>query len=386
MFGAREGRRGTHPLLGIHVEGFRSLADVDVELGAFSVLIGPNGSGKTNLLAALAFVRDVARHDLGPALARSGGVDRVRRQSPNAGEVSIALRLHLGAVTEYALGFDPDRSGQDRRELLAGAHAPRRIEIAGAAITVDRVESSVRLASSDTSGLGTLARLGSGEFGSGPGELMSFLTGIRFLDPDVASARRPVRLAPGPLADDASNLASALYRLREEEPAAFGRLRNDLSRCLPGLVSVEIAEVGGSSPSVVVQLHEAGVTMPIDLADASFGTVRLLALLTALHDPYPPALTVIEEVDHGLHPHALDILADRMRAASERTQIIAASHSPTLVNRLAPGEIVVCDRDPATGESLIPAVDADDITAALAATDLRPGELWFAGALDGVPQ
>lgn len=53
---------------------------------------------------------------------------------------------------------------------------------------------------------------------------------------------------------------------------------------------------------VVAELHENGLRRPIELADASFGTVRMLALLTALHDPDPPALTVIEEVDHGLHP------------------------------------------------------------------------------------
>lgn len=288
----------------------------------------------------------------------------------------------------YTLRLNEVRDGISRRETLdvpAGAGRRRRIKVQDVQVLVDGEPSSVRLATRQTSGLGTLARLGDNEFGSGPGELMRFLMDIRHLDPDVDAARRPQRLDAAPLSDDAGNLASALYQLRELDPEAFGRLRGDLARCLPGLLSVEVAQIGGFTSSVVVQLHEAGVTMPIDLSDASYGTVRMLALLVALHDPDPPALTVIEEIDHGLHPYALDLLVDRMREASERTQIIAASHSPTLVNRLDASEIVVCDRDPGTGESIIPVVDADEIRRAVAGSGLDVGELWFSGVLDGVP-
>lgn len=128
-----------------------------------------------------------------------------------------------------------------------------------------------------------------------------------------------------------------------------------------------------------------GVDEPVGLADASFGTVRLLALLTALHQPDPPPFIAIEEIDHGLHPYALDVLLDRMRAATAHSQILAATHSPTLVARLRPDEIVVCDRDPVTGESIIPAISSAEITRAARASDWNPDELWFAGAIDGIP-
>jgi len=137
---------------------------------------------------------------------------------------------------------------------------------------------------------------------------------------------------------------------------------------------------------VAVRLIEAGLVQPVELADASFGTVRLLALLTALQDPEPSPFLAIEEIDHGLHPYALEILVDRLRAAAQRTQILATTHSPALVNRLEPNEIIVCDRDPQTGASLIPAVSSVQIAAAVAETGWRPGELWFSGALGGVPE
>ncbi|MGH3564649.1 MAG: AAA family ATPase [Pseudonocardia sp.] len=98
------------------------------------------------------------------------------------------------------------------------------------------------------------------------------------------------------------------------DPDSFALLTAELSRCLPGLEELRLVPVGGPANSVAVQLAERGVDGPVDLADASYDTVRLLALLTAPHQPDPPPFIAIEEIDHGLHPYALDVLLDRMRA------------------------------------------------------------------------
>lgn len=116
--------------------------------------------------------------------------------------------------------------------------------------------------------------------------------------------------------------------------------------------------------------------------------MRLLALLTALHEPDQPPFTAIEEADHGLHglhPYALDLLVERLRAASEHTQLLATTHAPTFVNRLRPPELVVCNRDPATGASKIPAMHSYEIARREKRSEHGLGELWFAGALGGVP-
>lgn len=162
------------------------------------------------------------------------------------------------------------------------------------------------------------------------------LSRIAVLEPDVAAARQPARQYNAALAEDASNLADALARIRVRDPDSWELLKSELARCLPGLVDVELAPIGGSARSVTVQLVEHGVAQPVELADASYGTVRMLALLAALHEPDPPPFIAIEEIDHGLHPYAMNVLLDRVRAASGRSQILAATHSPTLVNRLRP--------------------------------------------------
>lgn len=392
------------PITRITARNFRSLEDVDVALGPLTVLVGPNGSGKSNVLNVLRFLASTVQYDLVSALEQWGGYSHVRRQDGARGQVVLGVagqvtgHSSVSAPDEYELKFSERASGLVRSEVFTfkrSAGRGRRLTVEGRTVNVsdyaitspDEAEilTSSQLATGQTTGLATLPKLGEDEGGAGIRQFTEFLTGIRVLEPDVASARQPSRDLGSPLADDAGNLADALQRLRKLSPSAWDSLLWDVSQCLPGLTDIVFQPVGGARRAVAVQLVERGLTAAIDLVDASFGTVRLLALLAALHDPKPAPFIAIEEVDHGLHPYALDLLVDRLRAASKRTQILAATHSPTLLNRLRPEEIVVCDRDAETGASVIPAVSPDAIARAMAASELRAGELWFAGAIRGVP-
>jgi len=146
---------------------------------------------------------------------------------------------------------------------------------------------------------------------------------------------------------------------------------------------IEFLYPSGAAHEVVVALKEAGLRIPTQLADASYGTIRLLGILALLYDPDPPALTCIEEVDHGLHPQALELLVQRLREASERTQLIIATHSPTLADRLTPEEMIICERR-RDGSSAIPAISSPQIRNIVTASEGLPlGELWFSGALGG---
>ncbi len=375
----------------IKVTGFRSLADVTVPLGRLTVLVGPNGSGKTNVLNVLRLLGSTIRFDLPRAIADFGGFDHVLRADGKTTTVQIQVEA---LVTAHASDRAPDRYTLSVSQALSGAlrrreefkfkrvsGRGRRITVNGSTITIDRRR--VELADDQATGLSTLPRLAQGS--EGIEEFADFISAIRVLEPDVAAARAPSRLYKASLAEDASNVADALFRLREVDGQAFQDLQRDLQHCLPGLTALTFSTPGGAARNVVIQLKEKGLSAPVDLADASFGTVRLLTLLVALHEPDPPPFTAIEEIDHGLHPYALDVVVDALRAASERTQLLVATHSPTFVNRLAPDELVVCDRDADSGASIIPAVTTKVITEAVKKSDLRLGELWFSGAVGGVP-
>ena len=68
----------------------------------------------------------------------------------------------------------------------------------------------------------------------------------------------------------------------------------------------------------------------------------------------------MEEIDHGLHPQALELLVERLREASERTQFLIATHSPAFADRLKPGEPIVCERLDDGSSAMRPA-SGDDV-------------------------
>jgi predicted ATPase len=386
------------PVTRIRAKNFRSLADVDVPLGPFTVLIGPNGSGKTNLLRVLQFLATTARVDLEEAIRQWGGFEHVQRQFDGLGSVELKID---GQITEYSTRERPDEytliiqdesaTGLWRFEVLDFNENDGRRRVGSVpqgTLTIkwdETGEIGRKLASAQTTALATLPKLSDEDGGPGIRHFSEMLQRIQVYEFDVTKARQPAPAKQGRLNSDGSNLADALQSLSSRDPDAWDALVFDAKRCLPGLLDIRLVGTGGPGLSIVVELAESGLITPIDLRDASFGTVRLLALLCVLHEPDPPPLIAIEELDHGLHPYALDILVDRLRAASKRTQVIVTTHSATFVNRLHPDEIVICDRDPETGASVMPALSAEQIAEALKGYDGRAGDLWFAGALGGVP-
>lgn len=391
------------PLLRLVVHNFRSLREAEVELRPLNVLVGPNGAGKTNLLRVIEFLGDSARDDLGPAIEKHHGYAslRFRGASRPAGiriRVTAKVTTHASenAPDEYQLAFSRSRRLRNReRSILQRTESftfkrvggrGRRITVEGRKLEVidkGRAPRKRGLAGSSLA-LSTLPRLGDAEGGREVAKVAELFTTFRVFDVDVQAARRPVDVRAGEhLEPDASNLSGFLAGLHERDPDVFRLLVEDAKFLIPGLVELRLRPIGGAMEGVVVDLIEAGLSGATSLGDASFGTIRALALLALLHDPHPPLLTCVEEIDHGLHPHAFDRLVERLRSATRRTQILVTTHSPALVNRLRPKELIVCERDPRTGESLIPAVDPEEVREQVDASEYSLGELWFSGALGG---
>jgi predicted ATPase len=398
-------------LLELRLHNFESLRQVAVKLSALNVLVGPNGAGKSNFLDAIQFLGDSVRDDLVPALEERGGYDRVRFRGKTSGPVRIGVSANvtryssLNAPDEYSLSFNNLRlrrvtengAAQDfirrwesfrfKRKQGPG----RRITINGSTVALaepGQRSKSKRLLRSDSLGLSTLPRLASDEGGDEVTRMAELFSSFRVFDVDVSRAREPAKIGEGDaLAADGSNLSSFLLHLSRDEHL-FADLQDDARAFVPGLARLEFAHLGGSDDAVVVELVEEGLPGRTRLTEASYGTIRALALLAMLYDPRPPLLTCVEEIDHGLHPYVFERLVDRLRHASTKTQFLIATHSPALVNRLSPSELIVCERSAETGESVIPAADPNSVAklAGQLEGSLGLGEIWFTGSLGGVPR
>ncbi|MFJ9647465.1 AAA family ATPase [Streptomyces sp. NPDC101206] len=398
----------TDRLLELHVENFRSLRDVTIPLGPLTVLVGPNAAGKSNVLEVFDFLADVIRTDLQPALDSRQGFSEIAFWG--GAKPPTTLKIGLKATwTTHASENTPDEYELtvQRRTLKSGADSlsrresfrfkrtqgrGRRITISGESAQVTDNKAGQEYDSGSfgiqrlSSGLSTLPRLASSDGGKEVSRFAEQLSSFRVFDVDVAAARLPNRVRRGArfldLSPQADNLAEFLMYLRTEDDL-WDALIEDARTVLPQLEEVEFATFGGAADQVTVHLHERGLRRPTPLAYASYGTVRLLGLLALLYDPNPPALTCIEEIDHGLHPQALALIVKRLREASSRSQFLVATHSPSLVDRLLPEEIVVCERDE-EGASVIPALTVEEVRAIVEESGDQPlGELWFSGVLGG---
>src|SRR5439155_10343133 len=89
--------------------------------------------------------------------------------------------------------------------------------------------------------------------------------------------------------------------------------------------------------------RERGFSKPLYTHQLSEGTLRFLWLTTLLQSPGLTALTLLDEPEVSLHPELLSLLADQLREASRRTQILVATHSDRLIRFLQPDEIMLMD-------------------------------------------
>lgn len=401
-------------LLHLTVENFRSLRKVSLPLGDLNVLVGPNGAGKTNVLEVFRFLADIIRTDLEPALQSRNGFDEIvfRGGEQNRAFIQIGLTAtwtthsSTSAPDDYKLRITRRRARDlpwrlSRRETFQFKRtrgSGRRITINGSQVTVADTGGS-NSGESETSigirplssGLSTLPRLVDEAGGTEVSAFADKLATFRVFDVNVSAARRAARIPRVKefsdefleLSEDASDLASFLLILSRTREESWHRLVEDATSVLPNLKDIKFDFPSGPGREVVVMLEETGLRRPTELADASYGTVRLLGLLALLYDPNPSALTCIEEIDHGLHPQALELLVERLREASVLSQFIIATHSPALADRLKPEELIVCERLP-DGSSAIPAISVAEVKRIIRQSEGLPlGELWFSGALGG---
>ena len=346
------------------VENYRSLRSLVVPLAQLTVVTGANGAGKSSLYRALRLLADAARNGAVAALAREGGlpstlwagpevigrrvrdgtypVQGTRRTKP------VALRLGFGGDDfSYAIDFGlPVGGGESlftldpeiKRECIWNGPVLR-----PAAVLCERDNGIVRLREdrrtwSEPQPIRPYDSMLS-EFAD-PRQAPEVLRvreqirSWRFYDhirTDATAPARAVQIGTRTpvMSQDGADVAAALQTIRETGDAAALNQAVDLA--FPGSrVTVE-SEGGGR---LALQLHQHGLLRPLGAAELSDGTLRYLLWAAALLAPRPAGLLVLNEPETSLHWQLLAPLASLITAAAARSQIIAVSHSQTLINAL----------------------------------------------------
>jgi len=203
-------------------------------------------------------------------------------------------------------------------------------------------------------------------------------TGIPFAQPrrhGRAKAKKHARYAFG-LQPDGSNIGEYLLDILNGENGVdvFNGIIEQLKYVLPYTKDIQPTLTSELDKSVFLQLSESNFKVPGWLL--STGTLRVLALLAVLGNPNPPSLVVIEELENGLDPRTIHLLIEEIMNATEsgRTQVIATTHSPYLLDLLPLSTVLFVER-PDGGEPVF-SRPVDEESKRKWAEQFGPGQLY----------
>jgi predicted ATPase len=176
---------------------------------------------------------------------------------------------------------------------------------------------------------------------------MAFYPGFD-ISRDSAFRSKPAEIKPATtLYARGENLGTVLHEIltRYEYRSAANELHEFLSAAYGTFEAIHCDTTYGTPAQVLVRIREKGMPRSMELYELSDGMVRFLCLAAALLNPISPPLIAIDEPEAGFHPRLLPIVADMIKTASERTQVLITTHSPDLLNRFDIDDVAVMTRD-----------------------------------------
>jgi predicted ATPase len=363
---------------------------VTLELEPLNVLIGPNASGKSNLIEAISLLAAAPR-DLAKPLREGGGVTewlwKGSEGLPTASVETVVGHPSTKARLRYLLSFTASRyrpvieieeiesflSNLEPLYSFSNGEGRLRSRFDPQVVTVRDLsrEQSIFSQRKDPANYPELTYLGDRL------AQISFFRNWRLGRDTVVREAQAADLPNDFLLESASNLGLILNDLQNR--LATKRLLMEWLRKFYAGIEDVTTKVQGNT--IQIFFHEAGLQEPIPASRLSDGTLHYLCLLVILLHPEPPPLICIEEPELGLHPDILPKIADLLIDASQRTQLIVTTHSETLVSRLSeiPEAVVVCERD--DQGTHLRRLEPDKLRAWLDKYML--GELWRMGEIGG---
>ncbi len=391
---------GALRLSAIRLEAFKSFEAQTLPLEPLTLLVGRNGSGKSNaldgltLLALLAEDRDVNDLERGDqeVAGLRGGLSGAAPFARGTVRIGCTVEREDGAELELSVELDARRFEINSEQLVLRRPGKRELSLIeslrqqpGAGISDVNVYSrgkprlfhflSGRLAVAQALTKVPEDSEGRQLVASCCRDVIAALRGVFLLDPSPAQMREYVRIGSPPNRTG-SSLSAIAYRLQDDSEA-WKRL-NDLVRQLVETRLVDLEFFEGQLPDqpladVMIALVEQVGTrrFPVSARLISDGTLRYLAIIASLLDLQgrqleagvaEPTTMVVEEIENGLFPHQAARVLDLLReeAGTSDVQLVATTHSPALLDALRPDDhrgVIVCDRSAGGRSALTRLVD-----------------------------
>lgn len=334
------------PLEWLTVAGFKSIGPVQrLEMRKVSIVIGANGSGKSNLVEVFAFLEALREGRLQEYVARAGGADRI---------------LHFGAKTTDKLTIE-------------------------ASFRNDANQYEIALVPDDADRLTPVSKIWNRAYLDRTRACFGRRQLYHVHNTKIRSIRRTCALHDNAfLRADGSNLAAILYLLRKKHEGVYDLIRRSVRLVAPFFDDFVLMPTPFNENMIRLEWSHVGSDAHFDATSLSDGTLRFIVLTTLLLQPkrLVPSIVVLDQPELGLHPYAITMLCSLVKSAASGTQIVIATQSPLMLDHFEPEDLLVAERR--KGASTFTRLDSRNLDPWL--EDYSLGQLWEKNELGGRPQ
>lgn len=358
----------------IKIEGYKSFRSVDLELKYLNVLIGANGSGKSNFISIFRLLNKMVNKNFEQYIAKTGDADSyLYLGEKNTKQILLKLffgsngyEVHWQPTQKYKLNFSEERScfyghGSNQK--------PYDVYLHGTGYETGLIEDAQQNPVSEH-------------------VLKNLISWVIYHFHDTSNTAQikkpcPINLNEY-LMEDGGNLAAFLYSMQKTHNKNYERIRDIVRLAMPFFDDFHLQPKEENPNMIFLEWKQKDSDYrfyPFQLSD---GTLRFICLVTVLLQPNPPTTIIIDEPELGLHPYAISLLGSLMRKVTLQTkpvQLIISTQSVELVNQFQAEDIVIADRD--KQETKLNRLNPDDLTEWLKEYTL--GELWEKNVLGGKP-
>lgn len=367
---------------------------IDIELKNLNVLIGSNGSGKSNFIEAISLLQSAPGYLASP-VKDSGGISvwlHKGTQNPIANiEVITNIKssksgfpiIHSLSFGEVGNKFDlqdekiedskPSRNSKEPYFYYRFQNNHPVLNIKGSNRTLKRIdidpEQSILSQRKDPDQYPEITELGK--------EYQKIRIYREWTFGRYSMPRQPQKTdgKNDYLEENYHNLGLILNKISTDLQLKR-KLISKLQILYPRFEDYNVFVEGGT---VQIFFHEKYYTIPA--TRLSDGTLRYLSLLAILYNPYKSSLICIEEPELGLHPDILPTIADILKEVSTDKQIVVTTHSNIIIDALttSPEDVIVCENE--SGYTTMKRLKKSDLKEWLETYTL--GELWSKGQIGG---
>jgi predicted ATPase len=359
----------------ISIKGFRSIREIEeLELHPINVLIGANGSGKSNFVGVFSFLNSIRQGRLRDYTAQRGGADRI---------------LHFGARTtpkmELELSFNDENHGYN---LTLSSTDMDEFYVQDEKIWFMEppMEDPVYMELGRSVGEAQISEHCS-DFRR---QVQPFLDSWRIYHFHDTSDQSPIKKTADVddnrfLRSDGSNLPAYLLFLKEKSPESYQFIRKIIQRVTPFFDDFRLEPLRRNESKIRLEwIHKSAPDQYFDVSSFSDGTLRFICLATLLLQPAEqrPSTILLDEPELGLHPYAITILASMIQSASVDTQVIISTQSSLLLDCFEPEDVLVAELQ--SGATTLRRLQSSELAVWL--EDYSLGQLWEKNQFGGRPK